>query len=80
MLMFGLVRRSPCPRGERRPMNGHSPSLLAPRQLEQRDPRQPQRLTRMRQQLLTLPVMVALNVSLIWRRMPSVAEVQKVLT
>jgi hypothetical protein len=61
-------------------MDGLSPSLLAPRQLEQRDPRQPQRLIRMRQQLLTLPVMVALNVSLMWRRMPSVAEVQKVLT
>jgi hypothetical protein len=34
----------------------------------------------MRQRLLTLPVMVALIVSLVWRRMPSVAEVQKVLT
>jgi hypothetical protein len=56
-----------------------SPSLLAPRQLERRDPRQPQRLIRMRQRLLTLPVMVALMVSLVWRRMPAVAEVQKVL-
>jgi Transposase DDE domain len=56
-----------------------SPSLLAPRQLERRDPRQPQRLIRMRQRLLTLPVMVALIVSLVWRRMPAVAEVQKVL-
>jgi hypothetical protein len=34
---------------------------------------------RMRQRLLTLPVMVALIVSLVWRRMPAVAEVQKVL-
>jgi hypothetical protein len=41
-----------------------SPSLLAPRQLERRDPRQPQRLIRMRQRLLTLPVMVAILVSL----------------
>lgn len=56
-----------------------SPSLLAPRQMERRDPRQPQRLIRMRQRLLTLPVMVAILVSLVWRRVPSVAEVQKVL-
>lgn len=56
-----------------------SPSLLAPRQLERRDPRQPQRVIRMRQRLLTLPVMVAIVVSLVWRRFPAVAEVQKVL-
>jgi Transposase DDE domain len=56
-----------------------SPALLAPRQMERRDPRQPQRLIRMRQRLLTLPVMVAILVSLVWRRVPSVAEVQKVL-
>jgi hypothetical protein len=55
------------------------PSLLAPRQLERRDPRQPQRLIRMRQRLLTLPVMVAIVVSLVWRRVPAVAEGQKVL-
>src|SRR5919109_1744820 len=54
-----------------------SPSLLAPRQLERRDPRQPQRLIRMRQRLLTLPVLVAIIVSLVWRRVPSIAEVQK---
>ena len=65
---------------EQRLMDVLSPSLLAPRQLERRDPRQPQRLIRMRQRLLTLPVMVALIVSLVWRRMPSVAEVHKVLT
>jgi hypothetical protein len=56
-----------------------SPSLLAPRQLERRDPRQPQRVIRMRQRLLTLPVMVAIVVSLVWRRLPAVAEVQRVL-
>ena len=56
-----------------------SPSWLAPRQLERRDPRQPQRLIRMRQRILTLPVIVAIVVSLVWRRMPAVAEVQKVL-
>jgi hypothetical protein len=33
----------------------------------------------MRQRLLTLPVIVASMVSLVWRRMPSIAEVQKVL-
>ena len=64
---------------EQRLMEVLSPSLLAPRQLERRDPRQPQRLIRMRQRLLTLPVMVALIVSLVWRRMPSIAEVQKVM-
>src|SRR5918995_4130642 len=56
-----------------------SPSLLAPRQMERRDPRQPQRVIRMRQRLLTLPVIVAIVVSLVWRRVPSIAEVQKVL-
>ena len=40
-----------------------SPSLLAPRQLERHDPRQPQRVIRMRQRLLTLPVLVAMIVS-----------------
>jgi hypothetical protein len=56
-----------------------SPSLLAPRQMERRDPRQPQRVIRRRQRLLTLPVLVAIVVSLVWRRMPAVAEVQRVL-
>lgn len=41
-----------------------SPSLLAPRQLERRDPRPHQRLICMRQRLQTRPVMVALLVSL----------------
>lgn len=57
-----------------------SPSVLAPRQLERRDPRHPPRLIRRRQRLLTRPVMVALIVSLVWRRRPSIAEVQKVST
>jgi hypothetical protein len=56
-----------------------SPSLLAQRPLERRDPRPPPRLIRMRQRRLTLPVMGALMVRLVWRRMPAVAEVQKVL-
>jgi hypothetical protein len=64
---------------EQRLMDLLSPSLLAPRQMERRDPRQPQRLIRMRQRLLTLPVMVAIGVSLVWRRMPAVAEVHRVL-
>ena len=42
-----------------------SPSLLAPRQMERYDPQQPQRIIRMRQRLLTLPVMVAIVVSLV---------------
>jgi len=64
---------------EQRLLDVLSPSLLAPRQLERRDPRPPHRLIRMRQRLLTLPVMVAIMVSLVWRRIPSIAEVQKVL-
>ena len=56
-----------------------SPAFLAPRQMERYDPRQPQRVIRMRQRLLTLPVIVAIVVSLVWRRMPAVAEVQRVL-
>jgi hypothetical protein len=65
---------------EQRLLDVLSPSLLAPRQLERRDPRQPDRLIRMRQRLLTLPVIVAILVSLVWRRVPSIAEVQKVLS
>ena len=45
---------------EQRLLDVLSPSLLAPRQLERRDPQQPQRLIRMRQRLLTLPVIVAI--------------------
>jgi len=56
-----------------------TPSLLAPRQMERRDPQQPQRCIRMRRRLLTLPVMVAIVVSLVWRRIPAIAEVHKVL-
>lgn len=56
-----------------------SPSLLAPRRLERRDPHRPQRVIRLRARLLTLPVMVAIIVSLVWRRLGAVAEVQRVL-
>jgi hypothetical protein len=66
--------------GEQRLTALLSPSLMAPRQMERRNPRQPQRRIRMRQRLLTLPVMVAIIVSLVWRRMPAVAEGHKVLT
>ena len=62
-----------------RRLDVRTPSLLAPRQLERHDPRQPQRLIRMRQRLLTRPVIVAIMVRLVWRRVPSIAEVQKVL-
>jgi IS4 transposase len=64
---------------EQRLLDVLSPSLLAPRQLERHDPQQPERLIRMRQRLLTLPVIVAITVSLVWRRVPSIAEVQKLL-
>ena len=56
-----------------------SPSLLAPRLVERRDPHNPQRLIRLRARLLTLPVVVAIIVSLVWRRLAAVAEVQRVL-
>ena len=77
--IFGTARRPRARAGRRgqRLLDVLSPSLLAPRQLERRDPRQPDRLIRMRQRLLTLPVMVAILVSLVWRRVPSIAESRK---
>jgi hypothetical protein len=56
-----------------------SPSLLAPRLLERCDPHNPQRMIRLRARLLTLPVMVAIIVSLVWRRLGAIAEVCRVL-
>jgi Transposase DDE domain len=56
-----------------------TPALFAPRQLARRDPRNPARLIRLRARILTLPVMVALVVSLVWRRLGSIAEVQRVV-
>jgi hypothetical protein len=56
-----------------------TPALFAPRQLERRDPRNPARQIRLRARILTLPVMVALVVSLVWRRLGAIAEVQRVL-
>jgi hypothetical protein len=56
-----------------------TPALFAPRQLERRDPRNPARQVRLRARILTLPVMVALVVSLVWRRLGAIAEVQRVL-
>lgn len=56
-----------------------TPALFAPRQLERRDPRNPDRRIRLRARILTLPVMVALVVSLVWRRLGAIAEVQRVL-
>jgi hypothetical protein len=60
--------------GEHRLLDVLRPSLLAPRQLARRAPRQPQRLIRMRQRLRTLPVIVAIIGSVVWRRVPSIAE------
>ena len=56
-----------------------TPALFAPRQLERRDPRNPERRIRLRARILTLPVMVALVVSVVWRRLGSIAEVQRVV-
>ena len=47
---------------EQRLLDVLSPSLRAPRQLERRDLRQPHRLIRMRQRLLTLPIIVDVHV------------------
>jgi hypothetical protein len=55
------------------------PSLMAPRQMERRDPNDPDRPIRMRSRVLTLPVMMAIIVGLVFRRIPSLAEVQRVL-
>jgi hypothetical protein len=56
-----------------------TPALLAPRQLERRDPHNSQRCIRLRARILTLPVMVALVVSLVWRRLGAIAAVQRAL-
>ena len=59
---------------------GPAQSLVAgPRLWERRDPHNPQRVIRLRARLLTLPVMVAIVVSLVWRRLAAIAEVQRVL-
>jgi hypothetical protein len=56
-----------------------TPALLAPRQLERRDPHNSPRCIRLRARILTLPVMVALVVSLVWRRLGAIAAVQRAL-
>lgn len=56
-----------------------SPSLMAPRQMERHNPKSPDRLIRMRARLLTLPVMMAVILSLVFRRLPSLAEAQRLL-
>jgi Transposase DDE domain len=56
-----------------------TPALFAPRQLSRRDLRNPDRRIRLRERILTLPVMVALVGSLVWRRLGSLAEVQRVV-
>jgi hypothetical protein len=54
-----------------------TPALFAPRQLERRAPRHPARRIRLRERILTLPGMVALGGSLVWRRWGSLAEGQR---
>ena len=56
-----------------------SPSLLAPRQMERRNPKDRGRPIRMRARLLTLPVMMAIIVSLVFRRLSSLTEAQRLL-
>lgn len=56
-----------------------TPSLVAPRQLERHSPDPAQKAIRMRARLLTLPVVMAILLGLVFRRIPSLAEVQRVL-
>ncbi len=56
-----------------------SPSLMAPRQMERHNPKDPKRPIRMRARLLTLPVMMAIIVSLVFRRLSSLSEAQRLL-
>ena len=56
---------------EQRLLDVLTPSVRALRQLERGDPRQPQRLLRMRQRLLTLPVIVAIITGTAWRALRS---------
>lgn len=56
-----------------------SPSLLAPRQLERGSPDPAGKPIRMRQRLLTLPVVMAIILGMVFRRLPSLAEVQRLL-
>ena len=56
-----------------------TPSLVAPRQLERYRPDPAQKPIRMRARLLTLPVVMAIVLGLVFRRIPSLAEVQRVL-
>jgi hypothetical protein len=54
-----------------------TPAVLAPRHLEGSDPRHPQRRMRRRARILTWPVMGALGVRVVWRRLGSIAEVHR---
>lgn len=56
-----------------------SPSLVSPRHLERRDAKDPNRIVRMRSRVLTLPVMMAVVLSLVFRRLPSLSEAQRLL-
>jgi len=55
------------------------PSLMAPRLMERANPKDPERPIRMRARVLRLPVMMAIIIGLVFRRLPSLAEVQRVL-
>lgn len=56
-----------------------SPALLAPRQMERHNPKDPNKPIRMRARLLTLPVMMVIILSLVFRRLPSLAQAQRLL-
>lgn len=79
-----LRRRTQVPAPEIEEVEGRllqllSPSLMAPRLMERRNPKDPKRPIRMRARLLTLPVMMAIILGMVFRRLPSVAEVQRTL-
>ena len=67
------------PEVERRLRQLLSPSLLAPRLMERHNPKDPDKPIHMRARLLTLPVMMAIILSLVFRRLPSLAEAQRLL-
>lgn len=64
---------------ERRLYQLLSPSLMAARQMERRSSKAPERAIRMRARILTLPVMMAVVLSMVFRRLPSLAEAQRIL-
>ena len=56
-----------------------SPALMAPRQMERHNPKDANKPIRMRARVLTLVVMMVIILSLVLRRLPSLAQAQRLL-